>query len=78
MIVEFVFLISGLLCLIRAVIGPTFADRLLALDAFGNIIVLLMVSYAIYIQSGIYLDIALLLALLSFTGVLSVAKWVKK
>ncbi|MBW6451475.1 MAG: cation:proton antiporter [DPANN group archaeon] len=74
--IEYLFFITGLLCLIRAVLGPTFADRIMSIDIFGNIIILMMVVYAIAIQSSFYLDVAMVIALLSFTGVLSIARWV--
>jgi len=60
--------------IIRLVKGPTFADRLVALSAFTTITILLIVIASMQTGMLLYLDIALLLSLLSFVGVLAIAK----
>jgi multicomponent Na+:H+ antiporter subunit F len=69
------FMLAGLLSLLRAALGPTFADRYLGVSAFSGILTLGIVYYAL--ESGIqfYLDIAIVLVMLSFTGSLAVAKY---
>jgi len=63
------------LVLLRGLIGPSFADRLIGISIVSNIIMLFVVIHSINIQSMLCLDIALILAMLSFTGLLGVAKY---
>lgn len=76
MIVE-LFAAAGALCLARLLLGPTFADRLLAADALTSIVVFLMAFYSVVLKNPLYIDVALVFAMLSFVGTLAIAKWVK-
>lgn len=78
MIIEYAFIISGILLVWRAILGPTYADRVISIDTLTNIIILFIVMYAIKIKNPMYLDIALLFALISYVGVIAIAKLVKK
>ena len=69
---------ATLLVILRLIKGPTFADRLLTLDLLANISVLSIITYAIMIDSTLYIDIAIAIVLLSFIGTLSIVKWVEK
>ena len=73
--IEFVFALAGIIVLVRAFLGPTFADRLLAANLIVNIVVLFMVMYAVNTGSNLYLDIPLALSLLSLVGTLAIAKY---
>jgi len=72
------FIGAGLLGLVRAGLGPTFADRFLGISVFANIITLLMVYQAIVMAKEFYLDIAMLIVMLSFVGSLAIAKYAPK
>jgi multicomponent Na+:H+ antiporter subunit F len=74
--IEWLFALAGLIIALRAVLGPTFADRLLAANLIVNIVTVFMVLHAVNIGADIYLDIAILLSLLSLVGTLAVAKYV--
>jgi multicomponent Na+:H+ antiporter subunit F len=74
----YLFVIAGLLSLIRAGLGPTFADRYLGIGAFINIVTLLVVVYAIQFGNQFFLDIAMLLVMMSFVGSLAIAKYAPK
>jgi len=71
----YLFIGAGLLALVRAGLGPSFADRFLGIGAFVNVVTLLLVVYAINMGSQFYLDIAMLLVMLSFVGSLAIAKY---
>lgn len=63
------------LVLVRALIGPTVYDRILAVNVFGTKIVLLIALMAfISGQSGV-LDIALVYVLINFIGVVAVLRF---
>ncbi len=78
MIIEYTFITAALLLLVRAIIGPTYADRVISIDTLTNIIILFMVLYSINIRNPIYLDTAILFAMISYVGVIAIAKLVKK
>jgi len=78
MIIESAFIISGVLLVLRAILGPTYADRVISIDTLTNIIILFIVMYGIKIKNPMYLDIALLFALISYVGIIAIAKLVKK
>jgi multicomponent Na+:H+ antiporter subunit F len=73
--IEYLFLAAGLVALVRAIIGRTFADRVIGIGAFVNMVIILMVIHAVSTGEGMIVDIALLLTLLSFVGTLSIAKY---
>ncbi|MFH1445019.1 MAG: monovalent cation/H+ antiporter complex subunit F [Nanoarchaeota archaeon] len=78
MIYIYVILLSLIIILIRIIKGPTFADRLIALEPFTSIAILLIVLYALQTSMQFYLDLALLFSMLSFVGILAIAKGVVK
>jgi multisubunit Na+/H+ antiporter MnhF subunit len=73
--IEYLFMAAGLIALVRAFIGRTFADRVIGVGAFVNMVIILMVIYAVNTGEDMIIDIALLLTLLSFVGTLSIAKY---
>jgi multicomponent Na+:H+ antiporter subunit F len=60
------------LALIRAVLGPTVYDRVLAVNMFGTKTVLLLSLIAFLAGRPDFLDLALAYALINFIGVLAV------
>lgn len=69
-------LLAMVLAGIRFVMGPTVADRVVALDVLTVISLPLMGLMAHYSGRSIYLDVALVYGLLSFVGVLVVARYI--
>jgi len=66
------------LCLFRLVKGPTAADRTVAADAMTIITVSLIAFIGYKLGRGIYLDVALVYALVSFLGVVAVARFFER
>lgn len=66
------------LLLIRLVIGPGIADRTVALDTM-TIVTMSIIGY-IAMTGGrlIYLDVALVYGLVSFLGVIAVARYIER
>ena len=69
--------LAFIFALIRFVKGPTAADRVIAFDVLTIISIAFIVLGAIIEQRGIYLDVALVYALLSFLGVIAVARYLE-
>ncbi len=64
--------------IVRLVIGPETVDRVVAIDLLTIITIALIALLAHHAQRYIYLDVALVYGLLSFLGVLAVARYLEK
>ncbi|WP_066497216.1 monovalent cation/H+ antiporter complex subunit F [Abyssisolibacter fermentans] len=58
--------INILLCMIRAVIGPSKLDRLVAINIIGTKTIVLIASVAFIIHETFFIDVVLVYALISF------------
>lgn len=57
------------LCLIRAVIGPRIADRLVAVSMMGTMVMVSIAILAVLKNEGYLVDICLIYAMISFLAV---------
>lgn len=72
-------IVSGLILgVIRLIKGPTAADRAVALDNMSISITALFVILALLFERYIYIDVALIYAVLGFIGILVVARYLEK
>ena len=58
-----------ILCLIRAVIGPRIADRLIAVNLMGTMVMVIIALLAVVKDQGYLVDICLIYAMISFLAV---------
>jgi len=70
--------ISLLGFLYRLVIGPTTPDRVIALDAIGVGLITLIGLISILFDTEFFLEVILLLAILSFIGTVAFSKFTEK
>jgi len=63
------------LALVRAVLGPTVFDRVLAANAFGTKTVVILSVLGTMTRGPNFLDLALLYALINFIATLAVLKY---
>jgi multicomponent Na+:H+ antiporter subunit F len=66
------------LALVRALLGPSVCDRILAVNMFGTKTVLLIAILAFLSGRTDIIDIALIYALINFIGVVAVLKLVEQ
>jgi multicomponent Na+:H+ antiporter subunit F len=64
-----------LLCIIRLVLGPTPADRVVAVDTVNTLSVAALIILGLIYQEVIFIDVAIVYALLSFVSTLYIAKY---
>lgn len=57
------------LCLIRAVKGPRIADRLVAVNMMGTIVMVMIALLSVVKEQGYLMDICLIYAMISFLAV---------
>jgi multicomponent Na+:H+ antiporter subunit F len=70
--------LAFLLALVRFLKGPSTADRIIAFDVLTIIGITVIAMLALLEGRGIYLDVALVYALLSFLGVIAVARYLER
>jgi len=71
----FAILVTMGLALVRAFLGPTVYDRVLAVNMFGTKTVLLIAVLGFLTGRPDFLDIALVYALINFIGVIAALKF---
>ncbi|MBC7098212.1 cation:proton antiporter [Candidatus Bipolaricaulota bacterium] len=62
---------------LRLAIGPTAADRAVALDTVNTLVVTTMVLLGAAFEQVVYVDVAIVYALLSFVGTLYIARYLE-
>ena len=67
-----------ILLLLRLIMGPTASDRAVAADTASTVTTALIVLLALVFKRGIYLDVALVYAVLMFIGLVAVARYLEK
>jgi multicomponent Na+:H+ antiporter subunit F len=74
-IVALSMLITLSLAFLRARLGPTVFDRILALNMFGTKTVLLICVIGVWTDRTDFLDLALLFSLMNFIGMVAVLRF---
>jgi len=68
---------AAFFCLYRALQGPSIADRAIAVDMMGVTFSGITALVALHYQLGYLLDLSIALAVISFVGVLALAKYLE-
>ncbi len=66
-----------LFCALRAALGPTAPDRVVAIDALVALMVGALVLLGVHYRASIYLDVALVYVFIAFFGTLAIAKYLE-
>ena len=69
--------LAVVLSFIRLAKGPTAADRVVALDLISTEGIGIIVIYAITMHKQVLLDVAIMLALISFLGTVAFARYLE-
>ena len=78
LIASMAILVTMALALVRALLGPSVYDRVLAVNMFGTKTALLLSVVAFLYGRPDFLDLALAYALINFVGVLAVLEFFQK
>lgn len=62
------------LCLVRAIIGPRIADRIVAVNMMGTMVIVIIAVLALMMGEGYLVDICIIYALISFLAVIVLTK----
>ena len=66
------------LTFVRLVMGPTLPDRVIAIDLIGVLLVCLLVLMAGTSAQQVLLDVAMVVALISFVGTVAYARYIER
>ncbi|MEF8879661.1 MAG: monovalent cation/H+ antiporter complex subunit F [Candidatus Thermoplasmatota archaeon] len=77
LIVLGVLLLCIVIALIRVIKGPTAPDRVVGLDTINTIVIVSLVIFGLAAGSIIYIDVAIVYALLSFISTLFIARYLE-
>ena len=61
-------------CLIRAIMGPRVADRVIAVNMMGTVVMVMISILALLLKEGYLMDISLFYACISFLAVVVITK----
>ena len=70
--------LAALLAFVRVLRGPTLPDRVVAIDLIGVLIVGVVVVEAAATGNQAFLDVAIVIALISFVGTIAYARYVER
>ncbi len=77
LVVFLALLLCSIMAMIRVIRGPTATDRLVGLDTINTIVIVLMVVFGAAFNVVIYIDVAIVYALLSFISTLFIEKYLQ-
>lgn len=63
-----------LACLVRAIIGPRIADRLIAINMMSTLVIIIICILTFLLNEGYLVDVAIIYVLLSFLAVVLLTK----
>jgi multicomponent Na+:H+ antiporter subunit F len=67
-----------ILCFLRMLLGPTAADRAIAVDTVTTVITALLVLLGFIFKRYVYLDVSLIYSILSFAGLVAIARYLER
>ncbi len=74
----FLFVIIGtFFAIVRIYLGPTAPDRLVGMSTMTTITTVLLVFLGYYFNRYVYIDVALVYAILSYIGEVSIARYLE-
>ncbi|MCK5258439.1 MAG: cation:proton antiporter [Thermoplasmatales archaeon] len=77
LVVLLALLFCVIMAMIRVIRGPTAPDRIVGLDTINTIVISGMVIFGAAFNEVIYIDVAIVYALLSFITTLFIAKYLE-
>ncbi len=70
--------VAAVVTFVRLLKGPTLPDRVIAIDLIGVLMVCLLVVTAAAAEQQAFLDVAMVVALISFVGTVAYARYIER
>ncbi len=77
LIVLIALILCTIMAILRVILGPTIPDRAVGVDTINTIVIVCMVVFGAAYEMVIYIDVAIVYALLSFISTLFIAKYLE-
>jgi len=77
MITLVLIMLSIAIAIIRVLLGPTVPDRVVGLDTINTLVIASMILFGVAKEEIIYIDVAIVYALLSYITTLFIAKYLQ-
>ncbi len=69
--------LSIIIATVRIILGPTVPDRIVGLDTVNTLVIVSMILFGAAFGEIIYIDVAIVYALLSFVTTILIAKYLE-
>ena len=66
--------VLAILCLVRAIIGPRIADRIVSVNMMGTMVIVIIAILTVMLGEGYLADICIIYAMISFLAVIVLTK----
>jgi len=76
-VMQWFLIVCAVFCIVRMILGPTAADRLVALNVLSGIALAFLVLRGVSQGRALYLDVALVYDIFGFLGFLAIARFLK-
>jgi multicomponent Na+:H+ antiporter subunit F len=73
--VVYLLAMAAVICIVRFIRGPTLPDRVIAIDTMSSLVIGIIVLLSLYFSNSLFLDIAIVYAILTFIGNLAISKY---
>ncbi|SDB90385.1 multisubunit sodium/proton antiporter, MrpF subunit [Pelagirhabdus alkalitolerans] len=70
--------VLAFVCIYRAYIGPTAADRVVSINVITTKVTVLIALIAVITDQYMFIDVALIYAMMGFIATLAVSKYIEK
>ena len=76
-VMQWFMIACAVVCVVRLILGPSAADRLVALSILSGIVLAFLVLRGVRQNRAIYLDVALVYDIFGFLGFLAIARFLR-
>lgn len=73
-----IFIVYGILILVRILLGPTVWDRILGLNLFSAVIIILILITALIDELSYLVDVAIVYSLLGYVSIIFISRFVER
>jgi multicomponent Na+:H+ antiporter subunit F len=70
--------ISAVCATLRMLLGPSLADRVVALDLLGAICIAFVAAFALSVNEPMLVDVAIAVGLIAFLGTVAFARYIER
>lgn len=75
--IAIILLVNAFLCLLRGYLGPTVADRMLAINVVGTKTLVVLCLLAFVFERNLFVDVALVYGLLNFVVTIAAGRFME-